>query len=1707
MLLRQKNLGFTIVGSHRKKSTIGFDAARMLRRGRHRASTALRTSLRNGSALGLAAVMVAAGLVIAPQAAVAADVYGVGSHSASVPSGACFVTATVVGGGGGNYMLNGTGLTRGGSGASVTATFPVTPGSNVSVTVGSGGNRVANQGGSPGGGAPGQANNHHGAGGGGYSELVIGGQTLILAGGGGGTGGGHSLNVYAGNAPFPTGTGQGGDAGRPTGVGEFAGTAGGNGIDRSGPTDYASFTGGRGGGPSGPGAGGVSHGDFRQFDGSPGSGRSGGAGANDLNEDAGGGGGGGWRGGGGGAATLYTDVAGSGGGGGSSYVAASATGVSSTLGSATTAGPVGETGANPGANGSVTLDWDTANCGTAVNDVLLYQPTGSPVTVPVLDNDEGFGSALRLSNGQTSMVVAGQGTWDVVGQTVRFTPLPEFTGNPTPVGYRWLTSGGGTLKSATVTVGYVIDAHDDEDLDNELGQAVTLLPLGNDTGGVSNSSVRLDNGSGGWDQSVTVPGEGTWTVNTTTGAITFTPAVGFFGDPNPIDYRVTDSITSNPTTIAGAWDTATVRVTYLPVPLDDVSFGNTPGASVAVDVFVNDHSDIDRSSVMLVDPDGDPVTTLHVPGEGSWSVDPAGTVVFEPEAGFDQNPTPVTYRVDDPKGGAPLTATVTVAYLPVAQDDSDTDNRLGDTVTLDPLLNDTDRDDLVPGTVRLLDGITPVTTLIVVDEGTWTVDTDTGEVTFTPEPGFTGDPSPVSYTVSDSWGESTDAQITVGYLVEAFDDVSAGNEPGDPVTILVTDNDHDELLPGTVRLIDAAGDPVLTMTVPGEGEWTVDPSTGEVTFTPEPDLVGNPTPVRYRVEDSSGVPVEAMVRVAYIPQAAPDEDLLNPLGETVTVDPLVNDTDRDDLDPSSVLLWNGSSWVDSLSVPGEGTWTVNTVTGEVEFEPLLELTHDPSPVEYRVADEWGVTAESTITITYRPDARDDVSIGHMTGNPATVDVTANDYDALDPATVQLVTPGGGLDTTLTVPGEGTWTVDPATGEITFEPEPGFDGHPTPVEYRIETFDRTESSTATVTVAYVPTAHPDENLLQPFGLPVTVADIIANDTYLDYLDPSTLRLIDGAGASVTELDIPGEGTWTVDPDEGTATFTPLATFMGDPSPVPYRIADVFGQTAESTVTVSYLPDARDDEDLDNVLGTTVVVDAIGNDHDALLPSTLRLVDAIGDPVTVLAVPGEGTWTVDAAGHVTFVPEPGFLVDPTSVGYQIEDAAGTIVTATVTVTYLPTVIADESLGNPAGDPVVVPVLDNDTGEFIPNSVRLVNPDGDPVTTLVVLGEGTWTVDGLMGVVTFIPVATFPGNPTPVSYRVTDVTGDTVETTVTVTYQVSVVDVVKGGNESGDPVTVPVPLHPDVDPGTLRIIDPDTGDPVTTMTVPGEGTWTVDTSTGEITFTPELGFTGNPTPIEYQVEDPATGDPLTATITVLYGPLAHDDESIGNPFGEPVDVPVLGNDEGLRDPGTVLILTPGSGDPVTELSVPGEGIWTVDPTAGVITFTPEDSFTGDPTPIEYRVTDANGEEATATVTVTYRPDARDDVSRDNTAGEPVRIDVTGNDHNGVDPGTVRLIDPKTGSSTLILVVSGEGSWTVEPRTGIVTFTPAPGFQGSPAPVKYTALDSNGFEVNATITIGYAETALSVTGADPFLLLFVALILLVVGVAVRFGARARRT
>lgn len=93
---------------------------------------------------------------------------------------------------------------------------------------------------------------------------------------------------------------------------------------------------------------------------------------------------------------------------------------------------------------------------------------------------------------------------------------------------------------------------------------------------------------------------------------------------------------------------------------------------------------------------------------------------------------------------------------------------------------------------------------------------------------------------------------------------TASTPPGTPVTIDPLDNDTlppgETFLPGSVVLIGPGGTPVTTLTTP-DGTYTVNATTGHVTFTPVDGFTGTTTPVTYRVTAASGLVVTATITV------------------------------------------------------------------------------------------------------------------------------------------------------------------------------------------------------------------------------------------------------------------------------------------------------------------------------------------------------------------------------------------------------------------------------------------------------------------------------------------------------------------------------------------------------------------------------------------------------------------------------------------------------------------------------------------------------------------------------------------------------------------------------------------------------------------------------------------------------------------------------
>ena len=191
---------------------------------------------------------------------------------------------------------------------------------------------------------------------------------------------------------------------------------------------------------------------------------------------------------------------------------------------------------------------------------------------------------------------------------------------------------------------------------------------------------------------------------------------------------------------------------------------------------------------------------------------------------------------------------------PVAADDAKLDQIFGDPITVAVLGNDTDAENnLDPTSVKLIDPVTgnEVTTLTVTGEGEWVVDPVSGNVTFTPEVGYTGDPTPVDYVVSDSTNLKSDpATITVDYdqltRIEVAspghvseEGLEGGNPDSDPNPTLDTTDSATDTVDNWIRVTDTdtdLADAVVGFTLPATGN----------------NITSQGNPVIFRIDSATG---------------------------------------------------------------------------------------------------------------------------------------------------------------------------------------------------------------------------------------------------------------------------------------------------------------------------------------------------------------------------------------------------------------------------------------------------------------------------------------------------------------------------------------------------------------------------------------------------------------------------------------------------------------------------------------------------------------------------------------------------------------------------------------------------------------------------------------------------------------------------------------
>ena len=1356
-------------------------------------------------------------------------------------------------------------------------------------------------------------------------------------------------------------------------------------------------------------------------------------------------------------------------------------------------------------------------------DVQGATQTGKPVftegnsRVPMNDD-----VAATFDDGSTTKTVDGVGTYTVAADgTVTFVPEPSFTGTA-PAVTVVREDMNGTKASATYTPSVTpitITPTDkvSKDVQNVPQTQTPTFDLSNDKTAEITSKKLVDPATGQPtdETSVTVAGEGTYTIDPTTGAVTFTPEKDFVGTATGVTVQATATITNADGKTATITSDATYTPTVVaavptakPATSKDIQGATQTGtptfAGTTVQVNGEDKAiTIKDNSYTLLDNDGNEVTSTPAYAAdgtteiGTYSIDSAtGQVTFTPtDKSYTGVVTPAKVQAESSNGIkvdttytpeiVPVTPTATPAETTDIQGATQTGKPefKGGTVTVDGVEKTVAINEDVPATFD--DGSTTKT---VDGVGTYTVAAD-GTVTFVPEKSFTGTAPAVTVVREDMNGTKASATYTptVTPVTPTAEDTTSTGKQGQTQTGKPEFTEGDSRVPMNDDVPATFDDGSTTKTVDGVGTYTV-AADGTVTFVPEKSFTGEAPAVTVVREDMNGTKASA----TYTPTVTPVTPTATPAESTgpqgLVQTGTVNFTEGDPVAPinkDSITLLDESGQpaasVEAKSPAGDviGTFTVDKETGVVTFTPTdKSYSGDVVPVKVQAADTNGTTVETTYTPKITPvvPTSEDATSTDIQGQTQSGKPTFTEGDPNVP--IDEDTPATFEDgsTTKTVDGEGTYTVSP-DGTVTFVPEKSFTGTASGV-----TVKRVDKNGTEITAKYTPTVTP----VTPTAEPATSTDIqgatqtgkpefTEGDSRVPMNDDVPATFDDGS----TTKTVDGVGTYTVAAD-GTVTFVPEKSFVGTAPAVTVVREDMNGTKASATYTPTVTPVTPTAEDTTSTgkQGQTQTGKPKFTEGNSRVPMNDDVPATFDDGSTTKTVDGVGTYTVASDGTVTFVPEKSFTGEAPAVTVVREDKNGTKASATYTPTVTPvtpTATPAESTG-PQGLVQTGTVTFTEGDEVAPinkDTITLLDENGQPVASVDAKSPtgdviGTFTVDKETGVVTFTPTdKSYSGDVVPVKVQAADTNGTTVETTYTPkitpvvpTSEDATSTDIQGQTQSGKPTFTEGDPNVPIDEDTPATFE----DGSTTKTVDGEGTYTVSPD-GTVTFVPEKSFTGTASGVTVKRVD-KNGTEITAKYTPTVTPVTPTAEpatstdiqgatQTGKPEFTEGDSRVPMNDD---VPATF-------DDGSTTKTVDGVGTYTV-AADGTVTFVPEKSFVGTAPAVTVVREDMNGTKASATYTPTVTPvtpTAEDTTSTDKQGqtqtGTPTF--TPGNPNVPMDDDTPATFEDGSTTKT----IPGEGTYTVAPD-GTVTFVPEKSFTGEGTGVTVKRVDKNGTSVTAKYT-----------------------------------------
>ena len=1319
--------------------------------------------------------------------------------------------------------------------------------------------------------------------------------------------------------------------------------------------------------------------------------------------------------------------------------------------------------------------------------------------------------------------------------------------------------------------------------------------------------------------------DGEYVLDKTNRTITFTPNKNFVGPAKPVKVQIKDV---NGTKVETTYTPTVTDVTI--TPKDKTSEGNLGKTQTGTPEFEVSSPDVRITGYKLLNPTGDtPIegNEFEDPEQGTYRINPTtGQVTFIPKPGFKGEAKGIKVRATDENGetaDAKYTPTVNPFIVVVVDQESKNIQGLPQEETPTFTLPE-DASNATITSRKLVDPAdptnTPKDTVTLDGKGTFRIDGN-GKVTFTPEPAYTGDVPSITVkatiTVTNDKGESATIDSEAHYkpvivpLELEKSPVKTRNLQGleqkgtptfTPKTIEVDGVPKTvSIEPGSYKLVKDNVE-VAETTIPAYkkntteqiGTYTLNPSTGEVTFTPtDKTYTGEVEPVAVQVTGTNGVKVQT----TYTPEITPVTPTKEASETTdvqgkqqvsrIVLDTVETDADKAKtvnfnkgaeqvkLNPDTLTLLDASGSETNRVATDDGEYVLDKVSNTITFTPKKTFTGQAKPVRVQIKDANGTKVETTYTPTVTDvtmsstDATSSALQGvTQTGRPSftisSTEVSIAGYKLLNPTGNTLVD-----GNEVVVPNEGTYRIDPMTGEVTFVPNPGFTGPAAGISVLA-----TDANGETATARYTPTVNPlkvtpkDKTSMNIQGEPQDGTPTFTLPAGVTNATVTSRKLVDPADKVEKDtVVISGKGTFTINRN-GKVVFTPEPNYADDVPAITVKATitvtnddnDIAKITSEATYRPIIIPAELEAAPAKtaNVQGAeqtgrpeftphTEVVNGVEKTV-SVQPNSYKLVKD-GVEVEGRTTPAYKKNTQEVIGKYTINVETGEVTfTPTDKAFKGEVEPATVQATgsngvKVKTSYTPTIIPVTPSATDASTTKVQGATQEGTVTFTPGKATIGSEQKSvpmDITAYKLLGGengttpldkvpamsedgtkqvGTYTIKVVDGqpVVTFTPTdKAYAGKLKPVTVQGKDTNGS--EATATYTPVITpIIPTSENGTSSGPQgveQTGSVTFNPGKEPGTentpvaidktkMTLLGTDGTTPVESLEVSKDGkvigTYTLvkdpnGVPTGEVKFTPtDKSYVGEVPAATVQVKD-ANGTPITATYTPTFtevNPTSKPSETTGFQGLPQTSRVVLdekdeadnttvnfdkGNDKVALVPST-LTLVDASGQKATRVTVDNEGTYEL--SNGAITFTPLPTFHGKASGVSVQVEDANGKVAKTTYvpTVTEVTPVGTNASSEGIQGAPQSGTPTfTSGHESVtmtisetNPAKL-VVDGQPVADTTIPAkdVQGQqvGTYTIEPATGKVTFTPNPGFTGTPVPATVEAKNSNGTPATATYT-----------------------------------------